>query len=418
MITIKQILTNKDQIIDSMKSRNFDTNIIVKLYDLGTHRNNVMFQLENAKQERNTLSKAFGIKKSQGLDTKNEKVTLDKIKSTIEEREIILKDITVQIEKMLFVIPNIPHKDCPIGKNENNNVEGENYLKECIPTFSVIPHHQILTQLNLIDKNRAGKMSGSRFVIYKNKGAQLARALCSFYLDENIKKGYTELATPVLVKSSALIGTGQLPKFKEDLFKIEGSDLWLIPTGEVSITNYFSDEIIDLAKPQYFTGFTECFRSEAGSSGKDVKGIIRLHEFKKVELVKITSQEDKEAEYKKMIDDIADLLTKLELPFRKLVLCTGDIGFSSEYTMDFEVWLPSEKRYLEVSSASMFSEFQGRRLKIRYKDNGKNKYASTMNGSGLPVERIITAIVENHQTENGHINVPKVLHKYLDFKII
>ena len=418
MITIKQILKEKEKIIVGLKSRNFDISIIDKLYELGITRNRVMFTLENFQKERNALSKEFGIKKSQKLDTSLEKITLDKIKKNIDEKEQELVKINKEINNLLFLIPNIPHKNTPIGKNEDDNVEDERFNDDKIPKFKVIPHYEIIAKLDIVDNPRAVKMSGTRFTMYKGKGAQLARALYSFYLDENIKKGYIELSTPVLVNSNTLKGTGQLPKFSEDLFKIENKDLWLIPTAEVSITNYFSNEIIDLKTPKCFTGFTECFRSEAGSAGKDIKGIIRLHEFKKVELVKITSQDQKEIEYKKMLNDIQDLLLKLELPFRKLILCTGDLGFSSEYTIDFEVWLPSENRYLEVSSASMFSEFQARRMMIRYKDNGKNKYASTINGSGLPIERLITVISENYQTEDGHIKIPKVLQKYLTFDII
>ena len=418
MLTIKEIIINKDTIIKSLKNRNFDVSIIDKLYNLGINRNTLIIEQEELQSKRNILTKEFSLKIKSKTDTTHEKGSLDKIKSKIQELQKKLDTINNDINKDLFSVPNIPCQNTPIGKDENDNVPDKYYLTEKIPTFKVIPHHEIINTLKIVDTKRSAKISGSRFALYQNKGAQLARALISFYLDNNTSRGYNELLTPVLVNSNALFGTGQLPKFSEDLFKIENKDLWLIPTAEVTITNYFANEILDLSKPKSFTGFTECFRSEAGSAGKDIKGIIRLHEFKKVELVKITSKKDQEAEFKKLLDDITFILTSLELPFRKLILCTGDLGFSSEYTIDFEVWLPSENRYLEVSSASKFNDFQAKRLKLRYKDGDQNKYACTMNGSGLPVGRIITTILENCQTEDGHILVPKVLHKYLNFTTI
>ena len=377
-----------------------------------------MVKQESLQSKRNILTKEFAIKIKSNLDISSAKENLNNIKKEIQDLQKDLEVINTDINNKLYSIPNLPHEDTPIGKDENDNVVDESFLDDNKPTFKVIPHHEIISKLEIVDVKRSAKISGSRFALYKGKGAQLVRALISFYLDNNILRGYEELLTPVLVNSNALFGTGQLPKFSDDLFKIENKDLWLIPTAEVTITNYFANEILDLSQPKLFTGFTECFRSEAGSAGKDIKGIIRLHEFKKVELVKITSKEQYEIEFNKLIKDITFLLTSLELPFRKLILCSGDLGFSSEYTIDFEVWLPSENRYLEVSSASKFNNFQAKRLKLRYKEDNENKYAYTMNGSGLPVGRIVTAIVENFQTKDGNILIPKVLHKYLPFKTI
>lgn len=257
------------------------------------------------------------------------------------------------------------------------------------------------------------KLSGSRFVVFKGAGSKLARALQNFMLDLHTANGYKEYSVPVLVKPEILFGTGQLPKFKDDLFFMEQTNMYLIPTAEVPLTNLYNNEIIDLSQPVRLTGFTECFRSEAGSGGKDMKGIVRSHQFKKVELVKITSEKDWKFEFKQMLEQAKLVLEELELPYRELQLCTGDLGFSSRTTVDLEVWLPSELKYREISSVSYMGDFQARRAMIRYRDdNNEVKFAHTMNGSGLAIDRLIAAILENYQNADGTVSIPKKLIPY------
>lgn len=266
----------------------------------------------------------------------------------------------------------------------------------------------------MIDIPRAVKQSGSRFVIYKNEGSKLVRALINFMLDLHKQKGYDEFLTPYLVRSEMLFGTGQLPKFKEDMFKVENSDLYLIPTAEITLTNYYNNEIVNLDKPFKACAYTECFRSEVGSSGKDTKGIIRQHQFKKVEIVKVTTKDDAIKEFNLMLEDAKNVLFKLEIPFREVLLSTGDMGFSSRKTIDLELWLPSESKYREVSSVSYMGDFQARRAKIRYKNQDqKTEYAHTMNGSALAVDRLLAAIIEQYLDTDGNLVIPKVLVPYM-----
>ncbi|VDR41811.1 seryl-tRNA synthetase [Mycoplasmopsis caviae] len=316
---------------------------------------------------------------------------------------------------MLIRIPNISLDDVPLGKDEKQNKVLKNHDNLGRGLVSgVLPHYTIASNLNIIDLERAVKMSGSRYVIYKGLGARLARALMNFMLDLHVKNGYEEYSVPFIVKPEILFGTGQLPKFKEDLFALEDTKNYLIPTAEVPLTNYYNNEIIDLSKPIRMTAFTECFRSEAGSSGKDTKGIIRNHQFKKVELVKIVSEKDWEAEFNQMLEQAKLVLDELELPYRELLLCTGDLGFASRKTIDIEVWLPSEIKYREISSVSYMGDFQARRAMIRYKnEDGENVYAHTMNGSGLAIDRLIAAILENYQNKDGSITIPKKLVPYM-----
>ncbi|MEA4206399.1 serine--tRNA ligase [Mycoplasma sp. 1199] len=415
MLDIKYVLNNEEKVRKNLQNRGFKIEIFDEFVSLAKQRGSVMKQSQDKKSELNNLSKQFGL-------FKNDKDKLVELKAQIEvvkNEDLTLsnqeQELNRRINELILQIPNETLEEVPVGEDENQNVIikmhdklGRGLVKD------VLPHYEVAKNLGILDIERAVKLSGSRYVIYKNNGSKLVRALISFMLDSHTSKGYEEFTTPVIVKDKMLYGTGQLPKFKEDLYKLEGLDEYLIPTAEVTLTNIYNDEIIDLSTPFRATAYTECFRSEAGSSGKDTKGILRQHEFKKIELVKVTSAKDAMVEYEKMVEDAKDVLEKLQIPYRELLLCTGDLGFSSRKTIDLELWLPSEQRYRETSSVSYMGDFQARRAMIRYKnDEGKTEYAHTMNGSGLAVDRVIAAILENYQNPDGSVSIPEVLVPYM-----
>lgn len=415
MLDIKYVLNNEKKVRKNLQNRGFKIEIFDEFVSLAKQRGSVMKQSQDKKCELNNLSKQFGL-------FKNDKDKLVELKAQIEvvkNEDLTLsnqeQELNSRINELILQIPNETLEEVPVGEDENQNVIikehdklGRGLVKD------VLPHYEVAKNLGILDIERAVKLSGSRYVIYKNNGSKLVRALISFMLDLHTSKGYQEFTTPVIVKDKMLYGTGQLPKFKEDLYKLEGLDEYLIPTAEVTLTNIYNDEIIDLSTPFRATAYTECFRSEAGSSGKDTKGILRQHEFKKIELVKVTSAKDAMFEYEKMVEDAKDVLEKLQIPYRELLLCTGDLGFSSRKTIDLELWLPSEQRYRETSSVSYMGDFQARRAMIRYKnDEGKTEYAHTMNGSGLAVDRVIAAILENYQNPDGSVSVPEILIPYM-----
>ncbi|MEA4276609.1 serine--tRNA ligase, partial [Mycoplasma sp. 21DD0573] len=351
MLDIKYVLNNEEKVRKNLQNRGFKIEIFDEFVSLAKQRGSVMKQSQDKKSELNNLSKQFGL-------LKNDKGKLVELKAQIEvvkNEDLTLSnqehELNSRINELILQIPNETLEEVPVGEDENQNVIikehdklGRGLVKD------VLPHYEVAKNLGILDIERAVKLSGSRYVIYKNNGSKLVRALISFMLDLHTSKGYEEFTTPVIVKDKMLYGTGQLPKFKEDLYKLEGLDEYLIPTAEVTLTNIYNDEIIDLSTPFRATAYTECFRSEAGSSGKDTKGILRQHEFKKIELVKVTSAKDAMVEYEKMVEDAKDVLEKLQIPYRELLLCTGDLGFSSRKTIDLELWLPSEQRYRETSS--------------------------------------------------------------------
>ncbi len=412
MLDIKMLKNDIDFVIKNLKSRNIDENILNNISKLITKRNKHISTLSELQSKRNIISKEISLSKEKSdlLKCANE------LKNEILLIENNVKDIQSELDLLLPFIPNIPLPNVPIGNNESQNVVISEFPKIGRGLVSAMkPHYEIGVEKGLIDFERAVKISGTRFVIFKNNGAKLVRALSNFMLDTHEKNGYIEMSIPLMVNTNTMYGTGQLPKFKDDLFKIENSDLWMISTAEIPLTNYYNNEIIDLEKPQLFCSSTPCFRSEAGSAGKDTKGIIRSHQFNKVEMVKISNEKDAMQEFEKTVQDAENLLIALEIPYRKILLCTGDMGFSSKITYDLELWLPSEQRYREVSSISYFGDFQSRRAMIRYKDNNnKIKYAHTINGSGLAIDRIIAAILEQYQNQDGTIDVPKVLIPYMN----
>lgn len=416
MLDLKYILNNKNYIIKKLSTRNYDISNIEKIVKLIEKRNQLIFKLEKLLAKKNELSQEIGIQKRNKKNPEKLINEVNLLKEEIDKIELKADKSINKVNELVLQIPNIPYDDVPIGHSDLDNV----VIKEH-PTLgrglvkNVEPHYDIAAKLDIIDFSRAVKLAQTRFVLYKKEGAALIRALENFMLDTHIKNGYEEIMPPHIVNSKMLYGTGQLPKFKEDLFKLEGNDLWLIPTAEVPVTNYHYDEILDLSKPKKYVAYTKCFRSEAGSGGRDTRGIIRQHEFHKVELVKVVKQEDGMTEWEKMVNDAKNILELLEIPYREVMLSTGDIGFSSAKTIDLELWIPSEEKYRETSSISICNDFQARRAKIRYRnDEGKTTYAFTMNGSGLAIDRVMAAILENYQNSDGSISIPKVLIPYMN----
>ncbi len=371
--------------------------------------------LDDMRKERNEKGKLVPQLKREGKDASEVLMRLKELSDEIKRYEKELEEIEGKLEEKLLFIPNIPHESVPVGKDESENrvvkeVKGVSPLSE-----SPLPHWEIGERLDIIDLKRAAKISGSRFYLFKSFAAKLERALISFFLEENGKKGYLEILPPYLVREEILYGSGQLPKFKEELYKTQ-DDLYLIPTAEVPLANLHRDEILNEEDlPLYYMAFTPCYRREAGSYGKDVRGIIRLHQFHKVELFKYTKPEDSYTELEKMREDAENLLKKLGLTYRVVELCTGDLGFSAAKTYDLEVWAPGVKRWLEVSSISNTEDFQSRRTKTRFRRKGQKKteFVHTLNGSGLATPRVFIALIETYYADDGRIELPEVLNKYM-----
>jgi len=378
-----------------------------------TKRREAETKLQTLQANRNRLSKEIGMMKSRKEDSSSLEAEVKNLATEMEELRATAEELEVKQRDLLLRLPNMPHAVIPDGHDASHNKTIRSWgtpLQEKRET-----HIEIGERLGLFDLDRATKLSGSGYVCFTGKGARLERALINFLLDlQTEQHGYTEMGMPVLVRRDCMIGTGQLPKFEDDLFKIEGEDLYLIPTAEVSLTNLYNDEILDKNElPLLLTSYTPCFRKEAGSAGRDTRGLIRQHQFDKVEMVAITSQEQSDEIFLKMVNCASDLLTSLGLCHQKVQLCTGDLGFGAAVTIDLEVWLPGQNRFREISSISNTRDFQARRAKIRYKDDKKNIFAHTLNGSSLAVGRTLLAIMENYQEANGTIKIPEVLKPYL-----
>jgi len=415
MIDLKVLERNFDETSKKLKLKGVDENILNEIKDLFIKKKELKTTVDKLLEKRNKISKEIGkiikIDKEKAEELKKEVLFL---KEEIEKIESELKEVENQLTQKALIIPNIPDNDVPVGKDENDNVEIKRVGK--IPTFDfeIKPHDKLGEELDWLDFIRGVKLAKSRFTVLKNEAARIERALINFFLDHNKEFGFEEIYVPFIVNRETMIATGQLPKFEEDLFKIEGDELFLIPTAEVPLTNLFRDEIIeDLTNPIKLTSYTPCFRKEAGSYGKDTKGIIRQHQFDKVELVAITRPEDSDKVFDEMVECASKALERLNLPYRQVMLCTGDLGFSAAKTIDLEVWIPSQNKYREISSISNTRDFQARRGKIRFKDGKKNRLVHTLNGSSLAVGRTLVAIMENFQTKDGKIEIPEVLKKYL-----
>ncbi len=407
--------SNLEQVRARLESRGYHLDVEA-FQDLDRRRRQTMTESEQLKAQRNVATVEIGKLRREGADTSERQARvrqLDELGAGFDEQ---VKQLDEQFRSLLAGIPNLPHESVPIGRSEKDNVELRRWGTPRSFGFTPKPHWDLGPELGILDLERAAKVAGARFAVYSGLGARLERALVNFMLDVHTKEhGYKEVLPPFLVNSASLFGTGQLPKFAEDLFRCEGHDLWLTPTAEVPVTNLFRNEHLEAAHlPISLCAYTPCFRSEAGSYGRDVRGIIRQHQFQKVELVKFTSPETSYDEHEKLTRHAETILEKLELPYRTMALCTGDTGFSAAKTYDIEVWLPGQDGYKEISSCSNFEAFQARRAQIRSKPGkGKSDFVHTLNGSGLAVGRTWVAIIENFQQADGTVVIPKVLQPYV-----
>lgn len=421
MLDINLIREKPDYVKERLSTRDKSfVELIDKVLELDLKRREVIRELESLRAERNSKSKEIGILKKQGKDTKPIEEEVRALKEKIEVYENELSQVEGELKDIMLRIPNLPHESVPFGEDESQNVEVRRWGKPREFSFEPKPHWEIGERLGIFDFERASKLSGSRFVVLKGWGAKLERALINFMLDLHSKKGYKEIMPPHLVRPEILVGTGQLPKFEEELYRCERDDLYLIPTAEVPLTNLFKDEVLsEDSLPIYMVSYTPCYRREAGAYGKDIRGIIRQHQFNKVELVKIVKPEHSYQELERLVSDAEDVLQLLGLPYRVVLLCTGDLGFASAKTYDIEVWLPSQGKYREISSCSNCEDFQARRMNTKYRDsNGRLHFVHTLNGSGLAIGRTLLAILENYQQEDGSVVVPEVLRDYLKTDII
>lgn len=421
MLKTSYIIANKEGVIKSLKKRNFDSeDLIAKLISLDERRKLIQTEYENMQAESNTISKEIGqlFKEGNKDEIPNLKQRSLEIKTSTKVLSDDLSDVKNEIEDILSQIPNTPHESVPAGSSSEENLVIFN-SKTKANKDSVIPHWELAKKYDLIDFELGTKITGSGFPVYKGKGAKLQRALISFFLDSNIDLGYDEVQVPYLVNEDSAFGTGQLPDKEGQMYTVIQDNLFLIPTAEVPITNIFRDEIIEESNlPILKTGYSPCFRREAGSYGSDVRGLNRLHQFDKVEIVRVEHPEKSYDSLNIMKDQIKGIIEKLELPFRIITLCGGDLGFTSALTYDFEIYSPAQEKWLEVSSVSNFETFQSNRLKIRYRNaQGKTSLVHTLNGSSLALPRVLATILENFQTKDG-IMIPKVLQEYTGFSII
>lgn len=414
MIDIKLLQNDFDTVSSLLERKKVDISLLESLKSRLNDTKIKRQEMESCQALQNNLSSQFGAYKKEGKDTAPLKDEIDGLK---EKRNILETEVQLEekeLESILLAIPNIPNGDVPYGASEDDNIILEKILTPKEFDFTPKEHWEIGESLGIIDFERGVKLAKSRFSALSGIGARLERALINYFLDFNRERGFQEWYVPFMANTNTLIGTGQLPKFEEDLFKIEGEDLYLIPTAEVQLTNLFNDEILNAERlPLLLTSYTPCFRKEAGSAGRDTRGMIRQHQFDKVELVAITKPEQSTEIFHKMVECASDLLTSLELPHQKVQLCTGDLGFGAAVTIDLEVWLPGQGKYREISSISNTNDFQARRAKIRYKEDKKNLLCHTLNGSSLAVGRTLVAILENHQQADGTIKIPEVLKKYM-----
>jgi seryl-tRNA synthetase len=414
MLDWKWVRDNREIIITALKNRNTEFDLD-ELFSLDDQRRSLQQEADLLKQKRNEESKKIGFLKKEGKDTEDLMKNVQNIAEQIKIIDDKLKATEEEWKEKQLWIPNIPHETVPIGQDESCNRVVRSWGKPREFDFEPRPHWDIGEGLDILDFERGSKIAASRFTVLKGLGARLERAIMNFMLDLHTQQhGYQEIFPPFLVNSKAMIGTGQLPKFAEELYKCQ-DDLYLIPTAEVPVTNYHADEILpDEILPLYYTSYTVCFRREAGSYGKDVRGLIRQHQFNKVELVKFVAPETSYDELEKLLANAEEVLKVLQLPYRVVALCSGDLGFSSAKTYDIEVWIPSQKTYREISSCSNFEDFQARRANIRYRNKaGKVGFIHTLNGSGLAIGRTAVAILENYQQENGTVVIPDVLRPYM-----
>jgi seryl-tRNA synthetase len=416
MLDLRFIRANLDAIKEMLKNRRNDLDISV-FEAIDRKRREILPALETLRHRKNKVSEEIAQMKKQRQDASGLIGEMKEVSVEIKEMEAALSQVDEDLKPFLMVIPNMPHESVPVGAASEDNPVIRTWGTVPEKEFEALAHWDLGERLGILDFAAASKLAGSRFALYRGAGALLERALISFMLDIHTREhGYTEVLPPFMVNSASMTGTGQLPKFKEDLFKIEGWDLFLIPTAEVPVTNIHRDEVLaEESLPIHYVAYTPCFRSEAGSYGKDTRGLIRQHQFNKVELVKFCKPEDSYRELEDLTRNAETILQRLELPYRVVALCTGDLGFSSAKTYDLEVWLPGQKLYREISSCSNFEDFQARRAGIRFKRKGASgtELVHTLNGSGLAVGRTLVAVLENYQQKDGTVRIPRVLQSYM-----
>jgi seryl-tRNA synthetase len=430
MIDLAFVRANLALVEEKLRSRGADPTVALANFgEVDRERREAITQVETLKAQRNKLTEEIAKLRREGSDATLQTEQTRALKTEVETLEAGAATADERLREMMQTLPNLPQDDIPVGKDEHGNREEKRWGKRPAFDFPAKPHWEIGEALGILDFNRAAKISGSRFVVHFGQGARLERALANFMIDLHTSEhGYTEVLPPYMVNSKSLFGTGQLPKFADDLFhcddkgsyepgKYQESDHWLIPTAEVPVTNLFRDETLEDAQlPVSFCAYTPCFRSEAGSYGKDVRGMIRQHQFQKVELVKFARPEDSNAEHERLTRHAETVLERLGLPYRRMLLCTGDMGFSAAKTYDLEVWLPGQELYREISSCSNFEAFQARRANIRYRPAGakRSEFLHTLNGSGLAVGRTYLAILENYQQADGSVKIPEALVPYMN----
>lgn len=417
MLDIKLIRTNPEFVKSALAKRGkcYDEEID-EILSIDVKRRELSATIDKIKFEQNTANKEIVNLKAAGQNTDEVLQQMKVLAQKSKEFSAAILELDKRYQELMYLLPNIPHPSVPKGKDETENKEVRKWGEPKKFDFEPKAHWELGKILNILDSERASKVTGTRFVYYKNLGARLERAIINFFLDTHTANGYSELLPPFIVNKDSMYGTGQLPKFKEDMFKLEDLNYYLISTAEIPLTNYYREEILKKDQlPAKFCAYSACFRGEAGSAGRDTRGIIRQHQFNKVELVKFASPENSYDELESLTRDAERVLQLLELPYRVIVLCIGDMGFCSAKTYDIEVWLPSYNRYVEISSCSNMEDFQARRAQIKYKENPqeKAKFVHTLNGSGLAVGRTFAAILENFQNKDGSITIPKVLHKYM-----
>lgn len=419
MIDIKLLRTEPEKVIAALKRRK-EVIDIDSLLTLDKEKRELLYQVEQKKAEQNSVSKQIPALKKAGEDTTEIFAKMKALSSEIKTCDDKISEIDEKMTQILYTIPNIPNETVPDGDTDEDNVEIRRFMEPTKFDFPPKAHWDLGDALNILDPATAAKITGTRFTVYRGAGAQLERAIMNFYLDTHtVKNGYREIFPPFMVHRNSMMGTGQLPKFEEDAFKVMDTDYFLVPTAEVPVTNMHRDEILDGNKlPLKYCAYTACFRAEAGSAGRDTRGLIRQHQFNKVELVKFTKPEDSYAELEKLVADAESVLQLLKLPYRVVKICIGDLGFTAAMKYDIEVWMPSYNRFVEISSCSNFEDFQARRANIKYKNSPKEKaqFVHTLNGSGVAIGRTTAAILENYQNADGSITIPEVLRPYMGGK--
>lgn len=422
MLDLKKIRNNPEEIKKQLINRgeDFDLSDIDKVISLDEKRRKILVEVESLKNKRNQDSSEIAKLKRNGGNADTLVTEMKEVSDKIKQYDVQLSEVNDKIEYIMLRIPNIPNPAVPEGKTDEDNVEIRRWSEPTKFDFEPKAHWDIGTDLNILDFERGGKVSGSRFTFYRGLGARLERAVITYYLDFHTEKhGYEELFPPYMVNRTSMIGTGQLPKFEEDAFRVANNDFFLIPTAEVPVTNFYRNEVLkgeDL--PIKHVAYSACFRAEAGSAGRDTRGIIRQHQFNKVEMVKFTKPEQSYEELEKLTNDAEDVLKGLKLPYRVVRICKGDLGFTAALKYDIEVWMPSYNRYVEISSCSNFEDFQARRANIKYKETPKDKpkYVHTLNGSGVAIGRTVAAILENYQQADGSVVIPELLRPYMGGK--